>query len=530
MRIFIILIIFLAFFCGANASAFVGNTGLIDIPAAEVLEPHRFSLSGTIAYFPFIIEEWNSEENKARIDFSIGIFKRVELGLRGFVNARGEAGLTSALKLKLRDEGERLPALAIGIENLGGNKDLFVLSNQDANSFYIVASKHLGWLGIGHIGMGIGRFVGDEIYSKRISGLFFGLQKELQLNQDGQVVILTLEEDGRDINFGIEYKITSTHSFLFTLCELDNWLFPHPYPWDPAGKYETVRAAIGLKYVSPKKAFLSITKPKDKTITRSAQIVVEGSMEGMSLLEIGGKKVDLSLKTFSLPVDLSIGINNILINAKTGGGKEIKQNIRVLRLKTFPDVSANYWAVNPIEYLATLGIIEGFPDGTFKPENSLTRAEFSTLLIRTKGEIGGISESFFPDVLDTHWAASFINTAAKENLVIGYPDFKFRPNNPITRAEGITVINRFDKLEKEKGFLRVFYDIPLTHWAAPPIFAAKKAGILEYLKEESNFLPKRKLNRGEAAEIISKTKYGEEAIGWLLSFGEKGSKPKTVGW
>ena len=106
----------------------------------------------------------------------------------------------------------------------------------------------------------------------------------------------------------------------------------------------------------------------------------------------------------------------------------------------YSDVTATKWFNNAVCTLSNGGIITGYADGTFKPNGNITRAEFATMAVRFfSASYEG--ESLFPDI-DQHWAKDYINTAAYEGLINGYEDGTFRPNQPITRAEAMAIVNR----------------------------------------------------------------------------------------
>jgi len=96
--------------------------------------------------------------------------------------------------------------------------------------------------------------------------------------------------------------------------------------------------------------------------------------------------------------------------------------------------------------LSTLGLLTGYPDGTFRPENTITRAEFCAVAIRSLGLEQAAQYSsgttIFPDVPATHWASGYINMAVDQGLIHGYPDGTFRPSAPVTYAESLAIIVR----------------------------------------------------------------------------------------
>lgn len=108
----------------------------------------------------------------------------------------------------------------------------------------------------------------------------------------------------------------------------------------------------------------------------------------------------------------------------------------------FPDVSESRWSVTEIEYMADDGVIYGYPDGEFKPGQNLTRAEFAALIRRFTNIKASGKENVFPDLSDMHWAYEDIMALYEAGLLNGYEDGTIRAENQITRAEVMTVINR----------------------------------------------------------------------------------------
>ena len=105
----------------------------------------------------------------------------------------------------------------------------------------------------------------------------------------------------------------------------------------------------------------------------------------------------------------------------------------------FTDVAVGSWYNNAISTTANVGWITGYPDGTYRPNNYITRAEFATIAARFLSEEYD-GENMFTDI-DGHWAAEYINRAARAGWITGYAGL-FRPDDYITRAEAVTLINR----------------------------------------------------------------------------------------
>lgn len=110
--------------------------------------------------------------------------------------------------------------------------------------------------------------------------------------------------------------------------------------------------------------------------------------------------------------------------------------------EVFPDVELSRWSNQEIEYMADKEIVLGYPDGEFKPAKHLTRAEFATLIFRFTGIEKVKIRNPFKDVEADHWAYNEILALVNSSLMEGYPDNTFKPDNNITRAEVMTVINK----------------------------------------------------------------------------------------
>lgn len=137
---------------------------------------------------------------------------------------------------------------------------------------------------------------------------------------------------------------------------------------------------------------------------------------------------------------------------------------------TFSDVAKSHWAANYIGYMQQFGIITGYADGSFRPDASVTRAEFAAIASRFEALTEGTKS--FSDVPSSHWAAKYINFAATRGWVNGYADGTFRPNNSITRAEVAAVTCRLLERNTDQSYirshlseLRAFTDVSESHWA-----------------------------------------------------------------
>jgi len=141
----------------------------------------------------------------------------------------------------------------------------------------------------------------------------------------------------------------------------------------------------------------------------------------------------------------------------------------------FSDVGNAHWHSQAIHYLTNVGVLRGFPDGTFRPDDPMTRAELTATLSRLFA-INGSSNNF-PDV-QGHWANTYISAAVSHGWMEGFGDGTFRPDNAITRAETVRIINRAfgrNPHPQSVDYLlnnNIFPDVSRSHWAFYDIMAA----------------------------------------------------------
>ena len=137
----------------------------------------------------------------------------------------------------------------------------------------------------------------------------------------------------------------------------------------------------------------------------------------------------------------------------------------------FSDVASGDWFNVTVSSLAQMGVIAGYEDGSFRPNAPITRAEFAAIATRFFAERGvTYNEGLFADITGDEWFADVVAAAADRGLLGGYPDGTVRPNATITRAESCAVVNRtLDRRPDAKhllpaGEMRVWPDNPADGW------------------------------------------------------------------
>ena len=152
----------------------------------------------------------------------------------------------------------------------------------------------------------------------------------------------------------------------------------------------------------------------------------------------------------------------------------------------FSDVAFTAWYNNGVSTAANAGIVAGYPDGTFLPDNNITRAEFATIAARFLSEAYA-GPDLFTDI-SGHWAQEYINRAANAGWINGYPDGTFHPDAYITRAEAVTLVNNMlGRMPHEDHLLanmKVWPDNPETAWYYEAVQEATNSHDYDWATEE----------------------------------------------
>lgn len=147
--------------------------------------------------------------------------------------------------------------------------------------------------------------------------------------------------------------------------------------------------------------------------------------------------------------------------------------------RTFSDIEEGAWYAEAVQVLAGKGIIKGYVDGTFKPDQAITRSEFTAMIARFSEVSGG--DKTFSDVPVENWAYMYITSAAAKGWITGYTDGTFRPLNPISRAEAAVITNRMLERVADEDYIdasedvKAFPDLAKTYWAYYDVIEATNA-------------------------------------------------------
>ncbi len=173
---------------------------------------------------------------------------------------------------------------------------------------------------------------------------------------------------------------------------------------------------------------------------------------------------------------------------------------------SFPDVNSNYWASPFIQELVNRGIIAGFPDGSFRPEEPVTRAQFASMVRKAFKKAPVRSSIQFVDVSSSYWAASAINEAYVSGFLSGYPDSIFRPDENIPRAQVLVSLSNglgYSVAGQTDSVLLAYNDSSnIPGYARTSVAAATEKRIVVNYPDVSTLAPNQAATRAEVAAFI----------------------------
>jgi parallel beta-helix repeat protein len=170
----------------------------------------------------------------------------------------------------------------------------------------------------------------------------------------------------------------------------------------------------------------------------------------------------------------------------------------------FKDVPTAYWARSYIEALASQNIIAGFPDGTFRPNEPVTRAQFATIVTKALNPANKRAAINFKDVPSNFWAAAAIRSAYQGQFVSGYPDGTFKPQQQIPRVQALVALaNGLGLTATSQNVLSFYSDAAqIPNYATGPVAAATSRQLVVNYPTVKQLEPNRQATRAEVAAFV----------------------------
>jgi hypothetical protein len=182
--------------------------------------------------------------------------------------------------------------------------------------------------------------------------------------------------------------------------------------------------------------------------------------------------------------------------------------ITITHRRIWSDLSQNDWADAYVQYLADQNAISGYPDGSFRPNALVTRAQFAKMVVLAmQWSLVTPATPTFSDVPAGFWAYSYIETASSHGAIGGYPDGTFKPDANVTRAQVAKIIYLARQWDTVEGSMS-FNDVHTSDWFYSYVQAA---GVSEIMSgySDNTFRPNVPATRGQVAKILTLSLYSE---------------------
>ena len=217
---------------------------------------------------------------------------------------------------------------------------------------------------------------------------------------------------------------------------------------------------------------------------------------------------DGSVRHVPTKITMVDGVYYAIINSLTNSVYALINNP-----ESFDDVNAN-WAKDAIYDMASRMILTGYTDGTFNPDANITRAEFAAIVVRALGLEEGMGTNAFSDISDTAWYCGYIETAAAYQIITGYEDRTFRPNDKITREQAMVMVARamvitgldaaLSGTDAEKILSNFTDAFETSNYAKTAAAVCINTGVINGRNSGTQLSPKNFVSRAEVAVMIQR--------------------------
>ncbi len=198
----------------------------------------------------------------------------------------------------------------------------------------------------------------------------------------------------------------------------------------------------------------------------------------------------------------------VTLRAQNGALVGISEALHVENKLVFADINTRHPNYEAIKYLKDHNVVGGYSDGTFKPDKTVNRAEALKMLMTAFNVgVGGHSEVNFTDVDNNAWYAASLGSAVAMGIVNGYADGTFKPANTVNRAEYLKILLKANDIEPNSEITQPYDDVTLDQWFAGYAFLANKMNLLQ---PATNFRPADSMTRAGVAETIYRMKMIQE--------------------
>lgn len=297
----------------------------------------------------------------------------------------------------------------------------------------------------------------------------------------------------KDIVLGYDCYVQSSET---QFCEEDKKIF-----LDAIGSSNEEKYRNGRIEIAEYGRFLNNNTALERTDSFMTNLVKSWSdSSGFSLFAFNATGAD---GMYSITKPLAKGGKNLSYELTTLGKQELERLNKQMQVVTanLSDVNDKEYYAKSIKQLCQLGVVSGYPDGTFGIDKEVTRAEFLKMVLLASNTTCDASTitTKFKDIKD-HWASEYIKCAVNKKIVEGYEDDTFKPQQTVNRAEAAKMIVKAFELDESKEKCN-FSDTSAQAWACPYMMSVDKKSIMK-ATTDNKFNPTREMKRAETATAI----------------------------
>ena len=262
------------------------------------------------------------------------------------------------------------------------------------------------------------------------------------------------------------------------------------------------------------------TKVEAPSVTSTQAVTINTAAPNVATTKAKAHKFDAAKAATPVVVNTSIGT---------------PQDIQKIRAHIFSDVPSNFWAANSISTVTKANLMKGYSDGTFRPNQPMTREEVASLFnnITDDGQAAFIS-SHFKDITSDRWSALAIESVARKNIISGYGDNTYKPEKYMSRQEFAVVADNYIHYlgyttEDPTALDSVAYGDQkfVAPWAQDAVRELAYLGFTNYAPG-TLFNPEKYVTRAEAAEIAYRMTQTEQALAFHNTLFKQQVESKTA--
>ena len=346
---------------------------------------------------------------------------------------------------------------------------------------------------------------GEQNYDLALQHYYNDGNPFLIIDRDGTVYIYNNPTDGGNIT-NIKKNNVLVDNMLMIANE--SGINFQKYTWrldvDPANQGTEFSSFYFEEYpnrrgiIDNEKHTITVTLPygSEYTYLTPNYTVSEGAVVTIDDPELMGKPV------FPGYTDVNFSADRKITVIAENENDTAEYTVRVLVDERFSDVAPGAWYYDNVMDAAANEYVSGYDDGTFKPGNAVTRAEFASMIAKAMGYDDSLAgETRFKDVAADQWYAGAITFCADNGIISGYDDGTFQPGKTISRQEVASILKNAFNLTGNTGDLFPD-DSAIAGWAKENVYAVKHSGLMKGYEEDGTFRPNGLMTRAEAASIL----------------------------